>query len=212
MLMRINLLPWRDTIKKEREQRFLAILGACLGVTAIVFAGIHLYIASMISYQQARNSLLQDEIKKAEAQIEEIKTLDEKKVALVKRMAAIQELEETRPLMVHLFDELVRKVPDGVYFTSLKQVVDKIALEGVAQSDARVSSLMTNLESSEWITSPLIQIIEKEVKVGVGKKDKNTRSVSKFKLEVKQVLPNKAAPEPEPAKAVTPPAPAKKEK
>jgi type IV pilus assembly protein PilN len=160
----------------------------------------------MISYQGNRNRFLQEEIKKAEAKIEEIKALDEQKAALVKRMEAIQGLEEIRPLVVHLFDELVRKVPDGVYFTNLKQVGGKVTLSGVAQSDARVSSLMTNLESSEWLKFPKIMVIQKE-ELKSGKNEKMKRSVSKFQLEINQLLPKSA--EPEKVEPKAPPAPPK---
>lgn len=207
---RINLLPWRDTLRKEREQRFLIILSASLALTGLVFAGIHFTIAGWISYQESRNRFLTEEIKKAEAQIKEIETLEEKKVALIKRMEAIQELEETRPLVVHLFDELVRKVPDGVFFTSLKQVGPKITLAGVAQSDARVSSLMTNMEGSEWLTNPQIFLIsKKEVE---NKNQKIKRSVSEFTLEFSQKLPKSSIPDtpPPPKPGPTPPKPPEK--
>ncbi len=213
---RINLLPWRDTLRKEREQRFLAILGAALGITALVFGGIHLYIAGLIGNQEARNKLLTTEIKKAEEQIKEIEDLDEKKVNLIKRMETIQILEENRPLVVHLFDELVRKVPDGVYFTNMKQEGAKVTLQGIAQSDARVSSLMTNLDSSEWLTSPLIHIIEKKEEKGTSSTTKKTtRSFSEFRLEVRQILPQgteEEIPEEKSKKPATAPAAADKKK
>jgi type IV pilus assembly protein PilN len=208
---RINLLPWRETLEKERRQRFFAIFGASMAVTLLVFGSVYLYIEGMISYQGNRNGLLQEEIKKAEAKIEEIKALDEQKAALVKRMEAIQGLEEIRPLVVHLFDELVRKVPDGVYFNSMKQLANKITLGGIAQSDARVSSLMTNLESSEWLKSPKIMVIQKE-ELKTGKNEKTKRSVSKFELEIKQKLPPSAEPEKVEVKPPPPPPPKEEKK
>lgn len=181
---RINLLPWRDTLKKEREQRFGMITGAALVITALIFLGIHFYIENSISYQEDRNKYLTEQIKEAEAKIAEIEDLKQKKERLIGRMGIIQELEKSRPQVVHLFDELVKQVPPGVYFTKMEQKGDKITLEGTAQSDARVSSLMSNIETSQWLSHPKIfQIVTKEQK---QEKDKKGTRVSEFKLEVTQ--------------------------
>ncbi len=184
---RINLLPWRDSLKKEREVRFGIITGIALGITALIFLGVHVYIANAISYQESRNNYLTEQIKEAEAKIAEIKELEQKKERLIERMSVIQELEKSRPQVVHLFDELVKQVPPGVYFTKMEQKGDKITLEGVAQSDARVSSLMSNIEISQWLSHPKIyQIVTKEQKQDPN--GKGTR-VSEFKLEVTQIAP-----------------------
>ena len=184
---RINLLPWRDSLKKEREVRFGIITGIALGITALIFLGVHVYIANAISYQESRNNYLTEQIKEAEAKIAEIKELEQKKERLIERMSVIQELEKSRPQVVHLFDELVKQVPPGVYFTKMEQKGDKITLEGVAQSDARVSSLMSNIEMSQWLSHPKIyQIVTKEQKQDPN--GKGTR-VSEFKLEVTQTAP-----------------------
>ena len=147
---RINLLPWRETLKKEREIRFGIITGISLGIMAVIFLGIHFYIANAISYQESRNNYLAEQIKAAEEKIAEIKAMEQQKERLIERMSVIQELEKSRPQVVHLFDELVKQVPQGVYFTKMIQKGDKITLEGVAQSDARVSSLMSNIEISHF--------------------------------------------------------------
>ena len=184
---RINLLPWRDSLKKEREVRFGIITGIALGITALIFLGVHVYIANAISYQESRNNYLTEQIKEAEAKIAEIKELEQKKERLIERMSVIQELEKSRPQVVHLFDELVKQVPPGVYFTKMEQKGDKITLEGTAQSDARVSSLMSNIEMSQWLSHPKIyQIVTKEQKQNPS--GKGTR-VSEFKLEVTQTAP-----------------------
>ncbi|NJO16298.1 MAG: PilN domain-containing protein [Thioploca sp.] len=184
---RINLLPWRDSLKKEREVRFGIITGIALGITALIFLGVHVYIANAISYQESRNNYLTEQIKEAEAKIAEIKELEQKKERLIERMSVIQELEKSRPQVVHLFDELVKQVPPGVYFTKMDQKGDKITLEGVAQSDARVSSLMSNIEISQWLSHPKIyQIVTKEQKQDPN--GKGTR-VSEFKLEATQTAP-----------------------
>lgn len=188
-MTRINLLPWRDTLKKEREIRFGIITGVSIGLALLVIFGVHLYMENAISYQNQRNKFLEAEIKKAEDKIAEIEALDQQKQRLIERMNVIQELEESRPMVVHLFDELVKKIPNGVYFTSMKQKEDKITLEGVAQSDARVSSLMANIESSLWLTNPKIFSIEAVEET--NKTLQTKRSLSRFKLEVTQTAPEK---------------------
>lgn len=188
-MTRINLLPWRDTLKKEREIRFGIITGISIGLALLVILGVHLYMESTISYQKQRNKFLETEIQKAEDQIAEIEALDQQKQRLIERMNVIQELEESRPMVVHLFDELVKRIPNGVYFTSMKQKGNKITLEGIAQSDARVSSLMANIESSLWLTSPKIYSIES--KEDTNRTSQTKRSMSEFKLEVTQTAPKK---------------------
>lgn len=187
-MTRINLLPWRETLKKEREIRLGIITAASLIFTGVMVLSIHIFYEGKISYQKSRNQYLQSEIKKVEAQIEEIKKLDEQKQRLIERMDVIQELEERRPQVVHLFDEIVKQVPNGVYFTNMTQKDDKITLEGVAQSDARVSSLMEKIEESQWLSNPKIYSIETEDKG--NNRDDQKRSVSKFKLEVTQTIPS----------------------
>jgi type IV pilus assembly protein PilN len=181
---RINLLPWRDTLKKERETRFGTIAGASLFVCGIVVLTVHLYMSSEIDYQESRNKYLTSEIDEANAKIKKIKELGEKRQGLIDRMGVIQELEESRPQIVHVFEELVKQVPDGVYFKSLKQKDNKFTIEGIAQSDARVSSLMKKFEESEWLSNPKIIYIKL-----IDKKHKKGKS--DFKLEIKHTTPSK---------------------
>lgn len=233
---RINLLPWRETLKKERELRFGIITGAALVVTALIALAVHLYMAGLISFQQERNSFVESEIKQVEAQIEEIKRVEEEKRHLIDRMNAIQGLETGRPNVVHLFDEIVKTIPDGVFYTDFKQEGDKLVFKGFAQSDARVSSLMTNIEklcdeaeekkradakqfSRCWMKEPRIQVIraeERESGKGQTTNTQNKRSVSSFTLNVTLAKPGgddadkaKKAPAPATPAAATPPPPAK---
>jgi len=185
----INLLPWRDTLKQERQIRFGITTGLALAVTAIVFLGVHLYFAGLIDYQTMRNDYLRAEIKEVEKQIKEIETLQEKKERLIARMQAIQELETTRSQIVRLFDELVIRLPDGVYFKVMEQEKDKVTLEGVAQSDARVSTLMRSLDESEWLSNPTIEYIRTTSLDGADQDSK--RTASEFKLSLKQTAPKK---------------------
>jgi len=188
---RINLLPWRETLKKERETRFGIITLIALAFAGVIVGSVHLYMNGQIDYQKRRNDYIQNEIKLADKKIEEIKDLEQKKQRLIDRMDIIQKLEESRPQVVHLFEELVKQVPDGVYFTNMAQKGKKIILEGVAQSNARVSTLMKNFESSQWLTGSKIIFIKTEAIKGSGRKSYKKRSVSKFKLEINQTAPKK---------------------
>ena len=187
---RINLLPWRETLKKERETRFGIIALITLLFAGLIAGFVHLYMNGQLDYQQRRNQYLKSEIKRAEEKIKEIKDLGQKKQRLIERMDIIQNLEVSRPQVVHLVEELVKQVPDGVSFSSMVQKGNKITLDGIAQSSARVSTLMKNFESSQWLSgSKIIHIRTEEVK-GTQKSYRKT-SVSKFKLEITQTSPVK---------------------
>jgi type IV pilus assembly protein PilN len=154
---KINLLPWREKQRKEREIRFYTMMGIGLAISALIFLGVHLYFQARIDVQKMRNDYLRAEIKKAEEQIKEIKRLKEKKENLFQRMEVIKNLQQSRPEVVYLFDELVKTLPDGVYYKNLTQNNKVITLNGQAQSDARVSTLMRNLDDSDWFQSPSLQ-------------------------------------------------------
>jgi type IV pilus assembly protein PilN len=157
---RINLIPWRDAERKRKRQEFG--VGA---VAALVFAGVlafavNLQMQGAVSYQTERNQYLKDEIAKLDTQIAEIQALDQQKQRLLARMQVIEQLERSRPEVVHLFDQLVRTLPDGVYLTAVKQSDRKVQLKGIAQSSTRVSSYMRNIDASEWLTDPSLDILE----------------------------------------------------
>ncbi|MCC4599876.1 PilN domain-containing protein [Xanthomonas melonis] len=159
-MARINLLPWRAERRKAREREFYSMLGfAALG--GVLLSGlIWFYYDAQISGQTERNAFLTTEIEKVKAQNEEIKELDKKKDRLLARKKVIEELQANRSQMVHLFDSLVRTIPDGVALTNIKQDGDILTLEGRSQSNARVSTYMRNLEGSGWMTNPDLSIIE----------------------------------------------------
>ncbi|WP_311240492.1 MULTISPECIES: PilN domain-containing protein [unclassified Xanthomonas] len=159
-MARINLLPWRAERRKAREREFYSMLGfAALG-GVLLSALIWFYYDGQISGQTERNAFLTAEIDKVKAQNEEIKELDKKKDRLLARKKVIEELQANRSQMVHLFDSLVRTIPDGVALTNIKQDGDILTLEGRSQSNARVSAYMRNLEGSGWMTNPDLSIIE----------------------------------------------------
>lgn len=167
-MARINLLPWRADRRKQRQKDFMTMLGlSALGAALLAFLIVNFY-SRQIGGQNERNAYLTQKIAEVQKQIDEIKTLDEKKARLLKRKEIIEELQSDRSQMVHLFDSLVRTIPDGVVLTSIKQEGDKLSLEGRSQSNARVSTYMRTLEGSGWMTSPQLSIIEaKEGDVGL---------------------------------------------
>jgi len=159
-MAKINLLPWRAERRKQRQKEFYGMLGAAAGIAVLLGFGVVKYFDFLLSNQTGRNTTLQNEITALDAKIVEIEALDKKKAELLARKAVIEQLQANRSQMVHLFDELVRTIPDGVRLNAIKQTGDDLTLNGVAQSNARVASYMRQLESSGWITAPDVSIIE----------------------------------------------------
>ena len=185
-MTRINLLPWRELLRKEREREFYTLIGGAAFFMCLVVVYIHFHVAGMIETQNGRNIFLEQEITKVEDQIKDIKQLENKKTQLLARMKVIEELQSQRPLMVHLFDELVRTIPDGVYVTSIKQTGTSIEIQGVAQSNARVSAFMRNIDASQWLTEPKLNVIE-------AMSGKDNQKGSKFILNIKEVTEGDSA-------------------
>jgi type IV pilus assembly protein PilN len=159
-MARINLLPWRAERRKLRQKEFLTMLGLSAIAGVVLWFLINMYYNNQISGQNDRNTYLQDQITQVDKQISEITELDKKKSKLLARKQVIEQLQANRSQMVHLFDSLVRTIPDGVILTSIKQDGDKLTLEGRSQSNARVSTYMRNLEGSGWMSKPDLSIIE----------------------------------------------------
>lgn len=159
-MARINLLPWRAERRKQRQRDFYGMLGFAAVAGVVLSLLIWFYYDRQVSGQNDRNSFLQAEIEKVKEQNKEIDRLDRQKDRLLARKKVIEELQAKRSQMVHLFDSLVRTIPDGVVLTALKQEGDILTLEGRTQSNARVSAYMRNLESSGWMTNPELSIIE----------------------------------------------------
>lgn len=187
----INLLPWRAQLRKEKQQEFLAITIFAALATGIVFFFIHTHMNGLMEYQQRRNTFLENEIKILDKRIAEIKDLEATKKALLERMKIIQELQVARPEIVHLFDELVTTLPEGVYLTSVNQKGSTLNITGKAESNARVSAYMRNLEDSAWFKAPKLEVIET--------RESSALRVSDFKLTVEQTLPEHDQGESQPA-------------
>ena len=176
---RINLLPWREEQRKERQQNFLVASAGAVLIGIVTIMLVSWTFDRFIRYQNQRNGILSSEIKLLDDKIEEIKGLERQKERLLARMEIIESLQQSRPEVVHLFDELVRTLPDGVYLTSLKQSNRRLEIKGVAESTTRVSAYMRNIDASEWLENPGLQVIE-TVEVGPRKK-------AEFGLTARQV-------------------------
>ena len=159
-MARINLLPWRAERRKQRQKEFAAMVGASAIVAVVLAFALVSYYNAQISGQEERNTFLRAQITQVDAQIAEIQALDEKKSKLLARKDVIEQLQANRSKMVHLFDSLVRTIPDGVVLTTVKQEGDKLTLTGRSQSNARVSTYMRMLENAGWMTKPELSIIE----------------------------------------------------
>jgi type IV pilus assembly protein PilN len=157
---RINLLPWREADRKRKRQEFLVGVVGALVIAFLLGMLVKFQMQSSVEHQNERNQTIKDQITAVDKQITEILGLEQQKQRLVARMDVIEQLQRSRPVVVHLFDQLVRTIPDGVYFTAIKQTETKVQINGIAQSSTRVSALMRNIESSEWMTDPALEKIE----------------------------------------------------
>jgi len=176
----INLLPWRETHRKEKNIEFGVAVGiAALIAAAIGFAGFK-YADDEVSFQQSRNDRLNQEIAQLQLELKEIEKLEETKNNLLSRMEVVQDLQSLRPQVVHLFQEVAENLPDGVYLTSMnQQAQDQLVIEGRAESNARVSALMRRLDRSEFLRNPTLELIEAN----------KTEGFSTFKMNLYQVVP-----------------------
>ncbi len=157
---RINLLPWREELRKERQKNFSLSAVAAVVLGAGVWFLYSNHVEGNIEYQHARNEFLKKEIALLDEQIAEIIDLEAQKEKLLARMKIIEELQKSRPQIVHLFDELVKTLPEGVYLTSIVQNGTRLEIKGVAQSSSRISSYMRNIDGSDWLGDPDLGVVE----------------------------------------------------
>ncbi|MCG5501888.1 PilN domain-containing protein [Ectothiorhodospira lacustris] len=180
-MSRINLLPWREQRRKEQQKEF-TVIAALVGLACLVAIFLaHVQVNNLIQQQQQRNNFLQNEIRLLDLQIAEIQELEATRRALVDRMTIIQELQTSRPLVVRLFDELVNTLPGGTHLTGVTQRDNNLEVTGRAESNARVSAYMRNLEDSPWFAEPVLLVIETREERGVR--------LSDFRLTVRQASP-----------------------
>jgi type IV pilus assembly protein PilN len=164
---RINLLPWREAERKRKRQEFFLSLGAAFATAGLITLLGHWQMSASVQHQRDRNDYLTQEIAALDKQIEEINGLDAQKSRLLARMEIIETLQRSRPEIVHVFDEVVRLLPEGVYLTFLKQSGTRFEIRGIAQSSTRVSSFMRNIDASQWLSDPTLQIVERRA-TGAG--------------------------------------------
>lgn len=182
-MARINLRPWREERRAEQQKEFLTILVG-VAILGLVFVFLQdRWINSNIDEQQARNSYLSGEIASLERKIKEIDELKKRRDQLIARMRVIQELQGNRPVIVYMFDEMVRTLPDGVYFTSLSRKGDSISIQGRAESNNRISSLMRKLDGSDWFMEPNLTAVKASGEGSDGEKSND------FDLTVKRYIP-----------------------
>ena len=178
-MVKINLLDWRADLREKRRKRFFAILILSgLGAVLTVLAGVAV-MNQRVEHQKARNELLRTEIKELDRQIVEIQELEKVKANLLARMRVIEKLQASRTAMVHFFDEVVNTLPEGVYLTSLRQSGQDVSIDGVAESNGRISTYMKNLENSAWFAEPNLVVIKTV--------EKDKRRQSEFSLRVKNL-------------------------
>jgi type IV pilus assembly protein PilN len=157
---RINLLPHRESKRKERKLKFFVALAVAAGAGIVTAGALYLLYGSMIESQQHRNDELRAQIKKLDKQIEEINDLESAKQKFIARMEIIEKLQRSRPEIVHVFDTIVRTLPEGVYLTSVEQTDKRLKFQGIAQSSTRVSTFMRNLDGSQWLRNPELLVVE----------------------------------------------------
>ncbi len=192
---RINLLPWREEDRKRRQREFLVAMAGALVAGVLVVVAVMFAFSQMIDTQRGRNTRLTDEIAVLDNSISKIDGLERQKERLLARMEIIEQLQRSRPEVVHLFDEMTRQLPEGVYLTGLKQTGSQVELKGVAQSSTRVSALMRNIDGSEWFTDPDVQKVE-TTDTGPARQAEFTLALKQIRLdgEGEEVVDAGAAP------------------
>jgi len=156
----INLLPWREEQRQEQTRQFATVTALSLVLTGALVFMVHVTFNNQIDHQKFRNKMLQDEITTLDASLKQIATLEETKDQLLARMDIIQSLQQQRPQIVHLFDDFVRTVPEGIYLTTIKQQGEELTIKGVAESNGRVSAYMRNIDASSCMATPKLKVIQ----------------------------------------------------
>jgi type IV pilus assembly protein PilN len=184
---RINLLPWRAELRKKRRNQFFMGLGGAVAAALLVVLLAGLVMGAIIDNQRSRNQVLKDEIAALDKRIAEILDLEAKKEGLLARMEIIEKLQRSRPEVVHVFDQLVRTLPDGVSLTSVKQQATRLEIKGVAESNTRVSALMRNIDKSAWLKEPDLEVVAVKAPDRAGKADATAPRSSEFTVFARQV-------------------------
>lgn len=182
-MTRINLLPWREELREEKRKEFVQFLALALLVAGLGLFGAGTWISGKVERQDARNAYVQEEIDRLDQRIAEIRQLERRRRELLARMRVIQELQGNRPVIVRIFDQLVRTLADGVFYTQLQLDGSTIQVSGVAEANDRVSALMRRLDESEWFTAPNLRGLREATQYGA--------QASTFDLSFEQTLPQR---------------------
>ena len=177
----INLLPWREEQRQEQTRQFAVVTVLSLALTGALFLLVHVTFSNQIDHQKFRNKMLENEIATLDESLKQIDELEDTKEQLLSRMDVIQSLQQRRPQIVHLFDDFVRTVPEGIFLTTIKQSAEQLTIQGVAESNGRVSAYMRNIDASSWMSTPKLKVIETK---------KGTLRSSDFTLITSQSLPD----------------------
>ena len=180
-MSKINLLPWREELRKQKLQEFAQLAGVFALAAALVVGVVHYYHVQKIEYHQSRNTTIETWTKDLDKRIAEIRELERQKRRLLDRMRAIEQLQGNRPLIVRFFDELITTLPEGVSVNSITQQGNRVSINGEAQSYARVASFMNDLEASDWLSDPRLSEIQGTNAAGMR--------ISGFNLSFTQVIP-----------------------
>lgn len=180
-MARINLLPWREELRKQYLKDFLGIIGLSVIITLAAMLGVHAHIEGMKDYQKKRNGMINKEIAKLNIVIKEIKDIEAKKNRMQEKIDTIYGLQLSRPEAVHLFEELAQTLPEGVFLTQFTQSGRSLAMSGLSQSNARISAYMREIESSTWLGNPRLDII----RGGEGAQGHSDQ----FNMRAKQIKP-----------------------
>ncbi len=182
----INLLPWREAQRRERNRATFIMCGVIWGIAALLVLLGKMFMDGRIDHQEARNAYIQSEINALSKVIKEIEDLKGQRDKLLARMDVIQTLQSNRSQIVHVFDDLVTKLPNGVFYDNISKSGGKLSIGGKAQSNNRVSALMRNLDSSDWFDNTNLKVVDVI--------DRNGQSVSSFNVEVKEEKQDDAEP------------------
>jgi len=162
MTININLLPWREELKEQKKKEFFILVGISSFISLMLIVAVHFSFVQEIKFQNSLNQILQNQISVLDKKIAEIDGLQKEKERLLARMEIIQQLQGNRPMIVRLFDNITRTIPDGLYLKSINRTDYKLLIEGKAESNTRVSKFMRNIDSSEWLGNPVLSYIQAE--------------------------------------------------
>lgn len=180
MSTRINLLDWRGARRERRKRQFAAMMGLGVVAAGLLLVVVWGVVNGQLQYQTGRNNFLRSQIQEMDQKIKEIQELERVKSNLLARMRVIEELQASRTASVHFFDEIVNTLPEGVNLTGLKQDGNNVTLDGVAESNGRISTYMKNLDASPWFKDPKLIVIKTN--------DKDRRRNAEFKLQVQRLI------------------------